>query len=995
MSNLPPLKFQDHLLVYQEENDLPFIVLPSTEKLLKILFEPPYGDPTQTIKQHEKRQQEEKEEAVDDDEGEELEKGETVDDGEKEATDDDDVERQEEKPEEKTDNEKPSKRKGKEKDRPPPLTTPGWATNLTNQPDLSVFMRNALHDIVNHKDTPPKKRGERKNEPRLTYNERRIEALEHTRNRLQRQKSKQSSDEELPELTDEAEKAETDESLAVSEPAFYRSEAEAWQVLVKAWNSLSVLTPILTEILLHEERGNKSIKIGKHQIRNRRKPSCWLLGRHVYGLTTQRQLQEFTKLLCDTLWKMGVFKDSATPDPSIKPAEWIAKVQPKVDERVQQLLALYNSSGNKSVVPAWTPPADPLPLCFDETKASGSIKDLEKLASKIDQELGLLETAEQTATLAATQKSVKSLEERLTTIFTKRFSRDNVKLRVYGSCLSGLNVGATSDVDINLEMDQATQLLEEFEAGKISAANFDSRRKRLVYNICRCLEKDYGREFLSMQPVARARVPVVKGQWTLPGNKKKGKDASGGTPKHLDFDICLFNGIAYTNSSLLKEYTLFDHRVKPLIRLVKQWVKAQNIASAANGFLSSYAWTNLVVYYLQAIRMVPNLQDPDLMAKAGVSANPSNPEHNVKNLSTFFLTWEQAKALWTPPETIKDSAVSSLFYGFIRFYARDFPSCILLISVPCGPSKSLPRTLFSRIKPFWSIEDPFETHDSHCPHDLNHADERGAPKIWKAFHDTEVYLTTVWTACPRVPELLWPKVATPEPNKSRRGNGKGGKGQEGKERSMADDKKGAPGDKKKRDKTAPVRDLEARTPPKKGSGKGKHERKRENTAIEDNQHNTERPVKVREGGGATEKEEESKKDADGETKLKHNQRKGRRGGGHGKGKGGRDARHDTNNPNKQAEDPAVGSHVDGEAHADSEVDLAKDRTESDRVAADSDHKGTDDEAGKGNGNRRNRGKGRSFHRGGRGRGGGRGGGHGRGRSSGRGDNGRDSKKADD
>lgn len=42
-----------------------------------------------------------------------------------------------------------------------------------------------------------------------------------------------------------------------------------------------------------------------------------------------------------------------------------------------------------------------------------------------------------------------------------------------------------------------------------------------------------------------------------------------------------------------------DHRVRPLIVMVKEWAKRRGIADASNGTLSAYAWANLVIFFLQ------------------------------------------------------------------------------------------------------------------------------------------------------------------------------------------------------------------------------------------------------------------------------------------------------------------------------------------------------------------------------------------------------------
>lgn len=69
------------------------------------------------------------------------------------------------------------------------------------------------------------------------------------------------------------------------------------------------------------------------------------------------------------------------------------------------------------------------------------------------------------------------------------------------------------------------------------------------------------------------------------------------------------------NSRLLHSYMSFDmlKRAAPLATLVKRWAKRRNINDSSRDTLSSFAYTLMVVFYLQQRGVVPNLQAPGLL----------------------------------------------------------------------------------------------------------------------------------------------------------------------------------------------------------------------------------------------------------------------------------------------------------------------------------------------------------------------------------------------
>jgi Cid1 family poly A polymerase len=181
---------------------------------------------------------------------------------------------------------------------------------------------------------------------------------------------------------------------------------------------------------------------------------------------------------------------------------------------------------------------------------------------------------------------------------------------------------------------------------------------------------------------------------------------------------------------------------------------------------------NMVVFYLQCIDFVPNLQCPKLMQKVGFQRDPSAYWHNVCDLDTFYLTSEQAKQEWKRPEHFDSHPVSNvaLLYGFFHFYASLFQRQSCMVSIKRGKDNILPKTSFNKCTPFFTIEDPFETFDSHCPHDLGvPVQESQCHNILACIEETEEHMRKLLLRHDDpnqdTVEFLWPTEDSTQPRK--------------------------------------------------------------------------------------------------------------------------------------------------------------------------------------------------------------------------------------
>lgn len=232
-----------------------------------------------------------------------------------------------------------------------------------------------------------------------------------------------------------------------------------------------------------------------------------------------------------------------------------------------------------------------------------------------------------------------------------------------------------------------------------------------------------------------------------------------------------------------------DESVRELMIAVKKWAKGNRVCAAQDNTLSSYAWMCMVVFYLQCISYVPNLQCPNLTEKAGIQRDPENYWHNVNDLDTFYLTREQVQKVWKRPDVFGNQAYSctGLLYGFFHFYATDFTRSVSMLSMKRGKEEILPKTAFRKCSAFFCIEDPFETFDSHMPHDLGiPVNEVQCPRILSLLQSSEEHLRFLLLGSGNdddVPNSGKQSEMTPWPSVEVLQNGQAGAGKKKKKRN--------------------------------------------------------------------------------------------------------------------------------------------------------------------------------------------------------------------
>ncbi|CAJ1969833.1 unnamed protein product [Cylindrotheca closterium] len=542
--------------------------------------------------------------------------------------------------------------------------------------------------------------------------------IQRCRHRSEASNEKSSRETEFDDFEQEHDSSVVSQNEASEARAFgrqkNRDEIKTIQ-LVRTLNSVRALFPHLIPILNHPRRNDKKLII--HDVKwkqRKRKAMCWILGKRVFDTTTvnwcktaRRDITAVLKgyidvslaetIVCDPLGSFEFWK-----------THWLMEVKKRIAPKIMSPLDVLSENKNSD--------------------------EIMRIARELDQELFSTDTSKRTLeTQRRYRQCIDNLRDHILKLLRKRYAK--ARLSLYGSCLSNLSLGVGSDVDLSLWIPiQDVPKKERKEMAKH------------VYKVFHLLNNRDG--FEGMQPITRARVPVVKGTKLKAGNPYT-PDGS------IDFDICFLNDIAVANSNLLREYSLMDSRVRDFMLQVKRFCRYHAINSSPSGTISSYAWNVMCIFYLQCILFIPNLQDRKLMEKVSKKPNPKgNYWHRVDDLDTFYLKWSDAEGVWKRPPMYSMTPVSLLLYGFFEFYSVRFPGAFFGISIRHG-GLSLSK-LSGKVSSFLSIEDPFEVYDSWKPHDLgSHASINGADKIFLCLEGGERYLRELLLGMTTDPDIPW------------------------------------------------------------------------------------------------------------------------------------------------------------------------------------------------------------------------------------------------
>ncbi|XP_041436095.1 terminal uridylyltransferase 7 isoform X2 [Xenopus laevis] len=280
------------------------------------------------------------------------------------------------------------------------------------------------------------------------------------------------------------------------------------------------------------------------------------------------------------------------------------------------------------------------------------------------------------------------------------------RLTLFGSSKNGFGF-KQSDLDICMTFD-----------GFETAEELDSIRT--IEELARLLRKHQG--LRNILPITTAKVPIVKFYHVRSG---------------LEGDISLYNTLALHNTHLLASYATIDRRVMYLCYILKVFTKTCDIGDASRGSLSSYAYTLMVLYFLQQRNppVIPVLQE--------IYKGRKKPEIIVDGWNVYFFDKLHDLANHWPEIGTNKESVGELWLGLLRFYTEEFDFKEHVISIRR-------KSLLTTFKKQWTskyivIEDPF---------DLNHNLGAGLSRkmtnfIMKAFINGRHVFGTPITSFPK------------------------------------------------------------------------------------------------------------------------------------------------------------------------------------------------------------------------------------------------------
>ncbi|KAK5599251.1 hypothetical protein CRENBAI_023958 [Crenichthys baileyi] len=209
------------------------------------------------------------------------------------------------------------------------------------------------------------------------------------------------------------------------------------------------------------------------------------------------------------------------------------------------------------------------------------------------------------------------------------------RLQLFGSSKNGFGF-RQSDLDICMVL-EGKETMEDVDCINI------------IKGLARQLKKHPGLK--NILPITTAKVPIVKFYHIRTG---------------LEGDISLYNTLALHNTRLLASYAAIDRRVKILCYIMKVFAKMCDIGDASRGSLSSYAYTLMVLFFLQQRNppVIPVLQE--------IYDGKTKPEVLVDGWNVYFFDDLQTLPRHWPQYGKNTETVGELWLGLLRFYTEDF-----------------------------------------------------------------------------------------------------------------------------------------------------------------------------------------------------------------------------------------------------------------------------------------------------------------------------------
>jgi predicted nucleotidyltransferase len=282
---------------------------------------------------------------------------------------------------------------------------------------------------------------------------------------------------------------------------------------------MRALFPLLVKMIRHEQMHNGQLEINVRdkeekvirvmtletlakKKKNRRKRDAeklvWLLGDYVYDTAKKLQVANITERMWHVL-------QCFLPESQICN---LMDNKSSSDSWATLLPQILQEQKTRRITPS--------PDSLFVTERKEQVQSIAEMCDETYLHIFHHENAEAQHARGLYQQAVDRLVGTLRSILQRRYK--GAEVIVYGSCLSNLSLGKSSDVDISLHLPAAAHLKEQFASGKIEAEMYEREMKRHVHKINSLLTNQYQKGFQMQECVTRARVPVIKGTYLFAGN---------------------------------------------------------------------------------------------------------------------------------------------------------------------------------------------------------------------------------------------------------------------------------------------------------------------------------------------------------------------------------------------------------------------------------------------------------------------------------------------
>ena len=294
---------------------------------------------------------------------------------------------------------------------------------------------------------------------------------------------------------------------------------------IRTLNSIRALSPLLIRMFHHEERKNSELEMTvtrneeaqvtetvtlealKKKGGRKGKALVWLIGDYVYDTTSAHHLNQLNNGLCRILECFLPDKRQNSKLTDLKDLGdkfWLSFMPEFVE----------NQKARKHVLP---PSRLFARLSLEQQQV---VHDIAKSCDERYLHAFHHENEETQQTRILYQAAVDKLINNLRIVLQKHRRFRDSDVRVYGSCLSNLALGKSSDVDISFHLPPFAHLKYLFETGQVDARQYERDMKSFVFSSHGILSSQRARSngFVMYECITRARVPVIKGTYLYAGN---------------------------------------------------------------------------------------------------------------------------------------------------------------------------------------------------------------------------------------------------------------------------------------------------------------------------------------------------------------------------------------------------------------------------------------------------------------------------------------------